>query len=188
MNERQGGGRNNSLLQQGGKTLNRKERTSQRHQSLAKNSSNSNSKRSFFDTMGQDEGNDNNSFDANAILSAKSRFASEFEAEEYARSRNKVIALEREEETKTRAQEKKKSKQQPNGGGIEKEWHCRNCGRAHSVRPVMCYRANHDVRIRRKIKEAASTGERRQALSDSKAEDGGLKLGMGLEWSRWNGR
>jgi len=145
----------------------------------------SSSKRSFFDTLDAVDGK----FDADRVLAAKSRFANEVEAEEYARSRNRVLTLEKEEEseTKTEATSGKAANSRPKEQDslIQKEWFCRTCKRMHSVDPLLCRRSGHNVKVRRKIRETETKGKQRQALSDRTADDGGLKLGSGLEWSRW---
>lgn len=122
--------------------------------------------------------------DREFVLSAKSRFAYEADAEEYARSRRVVCDLEQDEFKKFSFATKKAASQRKNP--IEKEWHCRTCGRSFSRRPDGCFRLNHNMKIERNIREEQSIGEKRLALTEKKAEDGGLVLGSGLEWSRWN--
>jgi len=146
----------------------------------------------FFDSI--PAGDD---FDAGKILAAKSKFSDEVEADEYVRSRNRVVELEQEEESKLRKKKSgaaaecpKKTADSNNHSNdadermIEKEWFCATCGRANKSNPILCQRSNHNVKVRRKIKSKLTTDMRRQALSDARTEDGGLKIGSGLEWSK----
>ena len=125
-------------------------------------------------------------FDRDEILRAKSRFSQEVDAQEYARARQSVTELEFEEARKDAAFNNKKKKNGIITGAIQKEWHCVNCRRSYSNKPNRCYTLNHTVKIRRSIEQSKSIAEKRQELSDKNAKDGGLTLGQGLDWSRWN--
>lgn len=125
------------------------------------------------------------------IVSQKSRFANEAGAEEYARSRRIVTELEQEESKKEFKASNTKKAQQGNASGassIKTEFFCQTCRQSFSRKPVGCYKARHQVKTERKIEETKTIVEKRTALSDKRAEDGGLKLGTGIEWSRWNNR
>jgi hypothetical protein len=122
--------------------------------------------------------------DTNKVLQAKSRFAHEADAEEYAKSRQAVLALE-ELETKQEFTQKKK-------GGVDKqkkcvkEWTCEACGSRSFTKPNHCVRAGHTVKLRRSIQKEVTKEESRTKLNAKSVEDGGLSLGSGLEWSRFD--
>jgi hypothetical protein len=126
---------------------------------------------SAFDTIPKEE-----------IISAKSQFASEADAEAYALSRKVVSEL---EEKEFQAINKKASQQQENSNKIEKEWLCVTCKKSFSMKPMACLRMNHPLQVQRKIRETKTRAEERLLLTEKKAEDGGLVLGSGLEWSRF---
>jgi minichromosome maintenance protein 10 len=122
--------------------------------------------------------------DTDKILQAKSRFAHEADALEYAKSRQAVLELEK-LEAQQEATEKKK-------GGVDeqkkyvKEWTCEACGSRSSNKPNHCVRAGHTVKLRRSIQKQVTKEESRTKLHDKSVEDGGLSLGAGLEWSRFD--
>ena len=124
--------------------------------------------------------------DRESIRSAKSMFADEAAAEEYAYKRNQLLELERNEEAAAKGRMKNNASVAANDTLIRKEWFCRKCNRTYKTAPRTCQKANHPVVVRRSIQESTNLDERRQALSDLQADDGGLKLGAGLEWSKWN--
>jgi minichromosome maintenance protein 10 len=124
--------------------------------------------------------------DRDEVMSAKSRFAHEADAEEYARSRRVVNELEQEESKKEFKAAKKAASQETGSKSIEKEWHCLTCKKTFPQKPVSCIRLNHRLKVDRKIRAVKSIAEKRLELTEKKAEDGGLILGSGLEWSRWN--
>jgi minichromosome maintenance protein 10 len=120
-------------------------------------------------------------FDHNKVRNAKSRFANEIEAEEYAASRQKVVELEKLEE---RQQVKDKHKSKENDGKkLTKEWRCQSCGQSYSVLPKSCFRAGHQVHTVRSIRKERTKEESRTILHTKQSDDGGLQLGAGLEWS-----
>ena len=133
------------------------------------------------------------SFDRDTILSAKSRFSSAANAEQYARARSVVTQLEAREDGKN--QQSKTSKQ--NGGKakatasiVTTGWACRTCKKKTPYKPISCIHAKHDVRQVRELKEGAKPlGTRKERLQrhEKDAEEGGLTLGSGLEWSGWRG-
>ena len=121
--------------------------------------------------------------DKEKMLSAKSRFADEVDAEGYARSRRIVGDLERRENFK----EQKDAKVKKSNGGdtkIEKEWICTTCnGRRSRVKPNVCFRQNHKVRLERAIKSVATEADKRTKLNEIEANEGGLTLCKGIDWS-----
>lgn len=131
-----------------------------------------------------------NDADKERITNKKSRFSMEADAEEYAKSRRIVSELEN-EESKKEFKASKSNKSLNNGTGtagstgIKTEWFCQTCKQTFSKRPIGCYNAKHAVKMDRKIQATKSTDEKRLTLSGKHADDGGLKLGSGLEWS-WN--
>lgn len=119
------------------------------------------------------------------MMQAKSKFAEEADAEEFARKRQKVFDLERREESKTARDNKANALQSDRS--IKKLWRCATCNISSAVRPSMCLRAGHKVTLRRNIETARTKMEKRTKLNNKKVEDGGLVLGAGLEWS-WRNR
>lgn len=120
--------------------------------------------------------------DVEEVATTKSMFAHEAEAEEYARSRSVVEGLEEEEHKKLKA----KNKEALPTGSIQREWVCKTCGRTTKIKPTSCFNANHLVKMKRQLQETKTADEQRLELSNKRAEDGGLKLGSGLEWERWS--
>jgi rubrerythrin len=120
--------------------------------------------------------------DLEYVRSTKSKFEREAKAEDYAQSRNNVLQLEKQEEFKT-----KKEKQKVGSGAIEKEWICKTCNKTFTSNPRMCLTRGHQVQVHRKLQKQTSTDGTRLALSSKSADDGGLVLGGGLEWS-WPNR
>ena len=116
------------------------------------------------------------------VLAAGSRFADEVDAEEYARARQQITELEKQEE-KNEARESSRKKQ-ASTGAIQNEWFCANCRHAFKSKPARCYSSGHKVRIWRHIQEAKSTTEKRLDLAEKQIGDGGMTLGQGIEWSR----
>lgn len=122
------------------------------------------------------------SVDKEQVLNATSRFAEEANAEAYAKSRRVVLELERREEEK---ESKSTKKQQPKKeSAIQKEWVCATCKKTTKLFPKLCERARHKISQKRSIKKSDTLQERRMKLDDKSVEDGGLKLGAGLEWDR----
>ncbi|KAL7535032.1 hypothetical protein ACHAWF_005031 [Thalassiosira exigua] len=129
--------------------------------------------------------------DRDAIFNARSRLASVVDAEEYARARSVVQELE--------CREASKDERGPSSAGkdgrrdrslVTSGWACRTCKKKTPYKPVSCIRSRHDVRQRREIRSAAvPAGTRKERLDrhGRDAEEGGLMLGSGLEWSGWRG-
>mmetsp|Transcript_24826 Transcript_24826/g.51953 ORF Transcript_24826/g.51953 Transcript_24826/m.51953 type:complete len:832 (-) Transcript_24826:141-2636(-) len=150
----------------------------------------------FASAFGSTAGGDCSSsqpFDREAIFNAKSKFASEANAQEYARARAVVQEL-----------EAKESKKEGNGGSSKKKndeskaanapaivtsgWTCRTCRKTTPFKPVSCIRSRHDVRQRRELKGGVgSLGSRKERLDRHGRDsmEGGLTLGSGVEWSGW---
>lgn len=114
------------------------------------------------------------------VLAASSCFATEIDAETYARARQVMIELEKEEEKK-KGNNKVNHKEE---NLIKKQWRCLVCKRTFSMRPDRCFAALHIVQIQREIYEQTTTAEARMSISEKSVEDGGILLGQGLEWSR----
>jgi hypothetical protein len=126
--------------------------------------------------------------DYDTLLNAKSRFATEANAEAYLTSRQKVMELEEQERKKEQAAKKKKMNQSSDGV-IEQQWTCITCNnKVCKNKPLACIKSGHKVihkRILNKKDEAIT--EKRMKLNSqaaADAQDGGLVFGSGLEWSR----
>ena len=124
--------------------------------------------------------------DMDQVLAAKSRFANQADAEEYARSRRIVTELEAEEDKKTQITNKKSSsiENASQNSVIEKDYHCLTCKRTFPQKPSPCIRNNHTIKVKRRIRASKTKADERQELTDKAPEDGGLKLSSGLDWSR----
>jgi minichromosome maintenance protein 10 len=119
---------------------------------------------------------------------ATSQFADEVSAEEYARSRRVVTELEEQEGKKQSKVAKSKTLGDKDKTAIRKEWYCQQCRKSSPFKPAGCVRRGHSVATKREIVQAKSTSERRLDLASKDANDGGLTLGSGIEWSanRWS--
>ena len=68
---------------------------------------------------------------------------------------------------------------------MNKEWVCRTCGGVKfKSKPNNCVRAGHNVKLVRQLNSTLSKTEERTKLHDRNIDDGGLRLGAGLDWSR----
>ncbi len=116
-------------------------------------------------------------FDQEKIRNAKSRFANEVEADEYAKHRRRVDELEKAEASHALRQKKsEKSK-------ITKKWFCQTCGKNYFKKPFGCYAATHMVKALREIQNEITNDGRKNELNKKSSEAGGLRLGEGLSWS-----
>jgi len=116
-------------------------------------------------------------FDQEKIRKAKSKFANEVEADEYAKQRRRVDELEKAEASHASRQKKsEKSK-------ITKKWFCQTCGKNYFKKPLGCYTANHTVKALREIQNEITNDERKNELNKKGSEADGLRLGEGLSWS-----
>ncbi|CAJ1954360.1 unnamed protein product [Cylindrotheca closterium] len=130
------------------------------------------SKDSFYANVGD--------IDLEKVRNTKSKFAREVEAEEYAKSRQKVVELEKLEGTKNAA----KKRQDIETKSFTVEYFCKTCG-THSVfLPNSCVNAKHNVKKRRKLAQQQTKEAKRTKLHQKSAADGGLRLGAGNEWAR----
>ena len=121
-------------------------------------------------------------------IAAKSSFQSEADAEQYARSRQAVNDLERKETQKNARDERKKKQMKGRDEKvIQVQWICTSCGKESASQLVLCQKMGHKVKKQRSIKEATTKEESRDRLNKKRAEDGGLQLGSGLEWSGFRG-
>jgi hypothetical protein len=117
------------------------------------------------------------------LRNVKSSFAREADAEAFALSRTKITELERQEEKKQA--QNGKDKQFKDSKHIRQMWKCLTCNnRMFASYPKRCYLDQHKVVIVRELREDISREQKRSELSSKKAEEGGLKLGSGIEWSR----
>lgn len=118
------------------------------------------------------------------VMAARSRFADEADAEEYARARHAVTELEK-EEYKTMSKEKKQlSKKANQQSAIKTQYFCVHCKRHYMKVPPVCRTMQHTIRIDRKIQATKTTAEERMILSAKSVEDGGVLLAQGLDWDR----
>lgn len=124
--------------------------------------------------------------DIDQVLAAKSQFAMQADAEDYARSRRMVTELEAEEDQKTHSTNKKNASQEnaSHNSAIEKDYRCLTCQRTFAQKPISCIRHNHTIKVKRSIRASKTKADERQELTDKAPEDGGLKLSSGLDWSR----
>ena len=133
--------------------------------------------------------NNSQPLDRDAILNAKSRFASSATAEEYARARSVVQQLEI-QECETDKRKERKEKNSAKASIVTTGWVCKTCKSKTAFEPTRCVRSHHDVRQIRELKEKkVSVGTRKDRMERHGKEDtdGGLTLGSGLEWSGWRG-
>jgi hypothetical protein len=131
----------------------------------------SSSKNSFYANVGD--------IDLEKVRNTKSKFAREVEAEEYAKSRQKVVELENLEGTKN-----KSKKREVETKGLVLEYFCKTCG-THTVSfPKSCRHAKHIVVKSLKLAQQQTKEAKRTKLHQTSAADGGLRLGAGNEWAR----
>jgi len=123
------------------------------------------------------------------ILSAKSRYSTEADAEVYAQARRLVTGLEKKENAEEqREARKKKARGHTKDSSIVVEWLCVTCQRRLSHRPSSCVSNGHIVKRQRDIKARISTVGDRLNLNKRSTADGGMVLGAGLEWTGgWKG-
>jgi hypothetical protein len=119
--------------------------------------------------------------DEEKIRNARSQFADEVEADEYAKHRRKVVELEKLEASQE-SRNKKKNLANGKNNRMTKRWHCKNCRQTYTLKPRGCITKNHAVTTKYDLKEDVTKDERRRKLNDKSVEDGGLRLGMGLDW------
>jgi minichromosome maintenance protein 10 len=122
--------------------------------------------------------------DYEKIRNAKSKFANEADAEEYAKSRRVVVELEKLEASKEA--KKKKDGKSNEENRFTKEWICVTCDAKFSTKPARCITGNHQVKLHRTLLKSTSKTDKRTEMHEKNVEDGGLSLGAGLEWSKWN--
>ena len=121
-------------------------------------------------------------------IAAKSSYQSEADAEQYARSRQAVNDLEGKETQKNARDERKKKQMKGRDEKvIQVQWICTSCGKESASQLVICQKMGHKVKKKRTIKETTTKEESRDRLNKKRAEDGGLQLGSGLEWSGFRG-
>ncbi|GAX20045.1 minichromosome maintenance protein 10 [Fistulifera solaris] len=116
------------------------------------------------------------------VMAAKSRFADEADAEEYARARQAVSELEKEELKALRKDKNKQNKTNQRQSSIKTEYFCVQCKRNYVKVPRSCHLMEHKIRIDRKILGTQTTAEKRMMLSTKSVEDGGMVLAQGIDW------
>mmetsp|Transcript_24616 Transcript_24616/g.51276 ORF Transcript_24616/g.51276 Transcript_24616/m.51276 type:complete len:840 (+) Transcript_24616:214-2733(+) len=141
---------------------------------------------------------DDKPFESDDIISAKSRFASAANAEEYARARSVIQTLEAKEDEadkqKLRMEKNqdcganvKNSKSKMSASIITIAWVCRTCKKQTKMKPVSCVRMRHDVKQKRELEGRVGSTRERLERHGKNSDEGGLTLGSGLEWSGWRG-
>ena len=150
------------------------------------NQSNNNSKskrkddvNDFLTAMGGDT-----NFDEEKIRQAKSRFANEAAADDYAKQRRKVVELEKLEESQNKKKSSKDHHNNKHNNRITKTWYCKSCQQQYNYKPNNCIAARHDIKTRHEIKSLTTKDEQRTKMHRQSTDDGGLILGSGLDWSR----
>eukprot|EP00546_Thalassionema_frauenfeldii_P014041 CAMPEP_0178929784 /NCGR_PEP_ID=MMETSP0786-20121207/20831_1 /TAXON_ID=186022 /ORGANISM="Thalassionema frauenfeldii, Strain CCMP 1798" /LENGTH=521 /DNA_ID=CAMNT_0020606157 /DNA_START=254 /DNA_END=1819 /DNA_ORIENTATION=+ len=133
-----------------------------------------NSENTFFASIGK--------VDLKSVREAKSRYAAEASAENYAKSRRAVNEL-LTKETQTLKSEASKKSSLKETGKVYREWYCAKCKRTTKIEPNMCKRQGHAVKVLRYIRETQTVTEKRLQLADKHASEGGLTLGAGIEWT-----
>ncbi|OEU10505.1 hypothetical protein FRACYDRAFT_247042 [Fragilariopsis cylindrus CCMP1102] len=78
--------------------------------------------------------------------------------------------------------------EQQNSKRLTKEWHCQTCHKIFSLKPKGCFTQNHQVRTNYNIKKSTTKDEQRTKLRGKSADDDGLTLGSGIDWSNGNDR
>ena len=116
----------------------------------------------------------NNTLDIESLASKKSIFASEVEAEQYAKSRQIINGLEKKEEFHNNG------KRQDDKCLIERVWICGTCDRTFRKKPVDCIRGAHNVKLSRSVKQSVD----KKCKKDVTMKETGLILGQGLEWDK----
>ena len=121
------------------------------------------------------------------LLSTKSKYDMEANAELFAKSRNVLTELEKKEITHDKKKKKAKDATMKDCM-ITVQWICFTCGkRMTRYKPNVCIRSNHNVRQKRELKQKESIAEKRSGLATKSVSNGGLTVGSGLEWSGWKG-
>ncbi|GFH50942.1 hypothetical protein CTEN210_07418 [Chaetoceros tenuissimus] len=124
-----------------------------------------------------------------SILETKSKYSHEADAESYAKSRQALTELEKQEAKYDKSQTRKigNGKEKPTSSSaiIVCTYKCVTCNKITSYKPSACIAANHKVKQKREIKSKKSITEKRLNLKTRSADEGGMVLGQGLEWSEW---
>ena len=136
-----------------------------------KNNKNSEDADDFLAAMG-------GKVDTEKVRNARSKFADEVDADEYANSRRKIVELEKLEASQE-ARNKKKNKK---SGSLLKTYVCNNCKRKFNLKPMGCIRSHHSVKCEYNLKDPTTKDQRRNELHKKSVQDGGLHLGSGIEW------
>lgn len=120
--------------------------------------------------------------DAEKVRNARSKFADEVEADEYAKQRRKVDELEKAEASHDSRNKKKDSEEKR----LTRTWFCKTCGKNYFKNPTACKRVGHEVNHKVHIRDDVTKEVRRTELNKKSIEDGGLLLGQGIAWTFGN--
>jgi len=127
--------------------------------------------------------------DKEKIRNARSQFADEVDADEYANRRRKLLELEKLEALSQGKNNKNNNSQlKQNNKRLTKSWSCQTCGQSYVYNPKRCIAQNHQLKTIFDIEKSATKHEQRIKLHGKSAEDGGLHIGSGLDWSTLSGR
>lgn len=121
-----------------------------------------------------------------SILVSKSKFSAEADSALYARNRQSINELEKQEESLNKRGLVKQAKELEHTGFVKKEYVCNTCRKVTKFRPQTCVRQRHNVKLRREITKKEALAENRIRENGKATKEGGLLLGAGLEWSGWN--
>ena len=113
------------------------------------------------------------------LRDVKSCFAGEADAELFAATRTRITELEKAEESKIRGKDGKVDENKQ----IRKKWQCSTCQQLYAYYPKKCHNGGHELTQVRELREETSQDQKRSELSNRATEEGGLKLGSGIEWS-----
>jgi hypothetical protein len=115
------------------------------------------------------------------LLSAKSNYSIEANAERYVQNRQAVVELEKKE----KSQLKREARKAKLDKAIVIEYVCQTCNKTFVKKPLGCFKGGHVIKKRREIKRSVDVDEKRLNLNKKSVKEGGLILGAGLEWSDW---
>ena len=115
------------------------------------------------------------------LLSAKSNYSIEANAETYVQNRQAVVELEKKENSQLKREARKEKLEK----AIRIEYICQTCKKSFAKKPLVCFKSGHTIKKRREIRKSLDINEKRLNLNKKSLKDGGLVLGAGLEWSDW---
>ena len=122
--------------------------------------------------------------DEEKIRNARSQFADEVDADEYANRRRKLLELEKHEALSQEKNYRNNNSQlKQNNKRLTKSWSCQTCGQSYVYKPKRCIAQNHQLKTIFDIEKSTTKHEQRTKLNGKSTEDGGLHIGSGLDWS-----